>query len=120
MRKISELNLNAINASASGLWQIKTAHKNLGCASVFITVFICHKPSAFAFIVYLKTDLDHENNNFNNSKTSPKRRPPGANKRGLSRQVVRYSQRSFCVNLIVCEQKKAVLGGRCSLFTVVA
>ena len=51
----SGLNLNTINASASGLWQIKTAHKNLGCASVFMTVFICHKPSAFAFIVYLLT-----------------------------------------------------------------
>ena len=50
----SGLNLNTINASASGLWQIKTAHKNLGCASVFMTVFICHKPSAFAFIVYVK------------------------------------------------------------------
>ena len=45
------LNLNTINASASGLWQIKTAHKNLGCASVFMTVFICHKPSAFAYTV---------------------------------------------------------------------
>ena len=51
----SGLNLNTINASASGLWQIKTAHKNLGCASVFMTVFICHKPSAFAFIVYLNS-----------------------------------------------------------------
>ena len=57
MRKISELNLNTVNASASGLWQIKTAHKNLGCASVFMTVFICHKPEAEAFIVYLSQYL---------------------------------------------------------------
>ena len=54
----SGLNLNTINASASGLRQIKTAHKNLGCASVFMTVFICHKPSAFAFIVCLKFVLN--------------------------------------------------------------
>ena len=31
-RTVCELNLNTINASASGLWQIKTAHKNLDCA----------------------------------------------------------------------------------------
>ena len=57
----SGLNLNTctINASASGLWQIKTAHKNLGCASVFMTVFICHKPSAFAFIVYVIVIVSH-------------------------------------------------------------
>ena len=45
---ISELNLSTINASASDLRQIKTDHKNLGCALIFITFFICHKPEALA------------------------------------------------------------------------
>ena len=31
----------------------KNCHKNRGAASVFMTVFICHKPSAEAFIVFL-------------------------------------------------------------------
>ena len=47
-----------VNASASGFWQRKTARKKLGCASVFMTVFICHKPSPSHLLYTWKVSLD--------------------------------------------------------------
>ena len=47
------VNLHRINALAEFFMGNKTSYKNLSCTSVFILVFISHKNSALAFILYI-------------------------------------------------------------------